>query len=677
LSRSHAHPIPSRTGDDLRSCLLVLAASALGGGVATAIWFGRALSGFDLRYSDSRMPMLVEADGYFHLHRAQELLAGKAGWLGEPGLSALGAALHVLTRMPLELVAFCLPCLMGIACGLWIHTWGRLLSMTPGQRALAAFTLALMPAWFLRASPGWFDTDPGIAFFWHGCLFATASLGLATGRPRLRPLLLLAACALLLAWWWKPGAVLLPLCMLLWGSTFPLAQDARWRKIRRGAFILLAGCAVLFLLLPAPLLPEPLASYRNYLSAHAAMLTSPAKDAVYISISELAPMSVGDLLTDLGGNAVAAALALGATLLLCCRHPKASAFFLPSFACLGLALVAERFLYLAALPVALGVGALPSLASWLKERLATRLPSPAHCTRLAWAISLGIVLCLGQRLSTMPQYFVFQESQDRLARTLKRMAPPDAKLWNWWDDGYFLAARSGLAPLFDGGSQTPRKSYIAAHPLVADEPLLAKRWIRFFALRGEQALEPLQAAWGDEASVWRNLDAVLAAADVGAALAALPPTGHDADWFAPEGKVYLYLPQRFLLLSKWWVGLGQSPTPDATTFKPHIDAFKRGNFAYRPEIAKVVLPQEMLDKGYNDFGGVFLTSRAPLAAPWGGNQPGPYLVASDISPWLYAVDEPAIRSIAFRLLAPGGANLPGFEPLLTNFAHGGLWEVVP
>lgn len=663
----------------LASLVNVLAATALGYAASALLWLQRISDGFNLRYSDTHSLMLVEADGYFHLFRSQELLAGKAHWLSEPALSALGAALQLVTRLPLEFVAFWLPVALATASGLWIWSWGRLLRLPLPYTAFAGFIVCLVPEFFLRASPGWYDTDPGIAFFWHGCLFATACLGLSPGRPRLKHVLLLTTCALLLGWWWKPGVIMLPLCLLLWGATFAFSEDRHWRHIRIATSVVLILCGGLFLLLPATVLPSWVMDYRNFLTTHAAMLFGTTSDAVFLSISELTPLSIGDILSGLGGNTVAGSLALGSTALLCWRFPRPCMFFLPSLACIGLSLLAERVLYFAALPVALGVGLLPELLPWLKTRLAfgSRLPSAKACTRLAWGISLGIVVSLGYEIHTVTLSIYFQEPQDRIALALKRIAPPDSRLWNWWDDGYFLAARGGHRPLFDGGSQAPRMSYIAAHPLVSDDPRFARRWIRFFALHGEEALAHLAKPWGDTAAVWRNLDTVFSAQDMKTALAALPPTELSADWFAPAGRVFLYLPQRFLLLSKWWIGLGGSPTPDATTFRPHIDAFKRTNFQYKPESAQVILPQEVINKGYKDFGGVFLTSRTPLTPPWGGGVPGPYLVTSELTPWLYIVDEPAIASVGFRLLAPGGEQLPGFAPVLVQYASAGLWEVLP
>lgn len=662
-----------------RSLLVVLGASALGYAVASTIFMQRISDSFDLRYSDSHLPMLGEADGYFHLFRSQEILAGKAPWLNEPALSVLGAALQTITRLPLELVAFWLPATIAIASGIWLWGWGRLLQLPTRYMALAAFTGSLIPGWFLRACPGWYDTDPGIAFLWHGSLFATACLGLAPGRPRTNHVLLLAVCTICLGWWWKPGIFILPLCLFLWGSTFPFAENHRWRRIRLATCVAIPLCCVAYILLPTTSLPNFLIIFRDYAKAHLAMALGPSKEMVFLSIDELKPMSIVEILQALGGNSLAGALALCSTILFCWRHPRGCIFFLPPFLALVMASFSQRFLFLAALPVALGVASLPMQISWLKEKpcLNRLLPSFKTSTIVAWAVSIGVMASASVGISTTPLSYPFQAPEDRIALTLKRIAPPTAKLWNWWDDGYFLAARSGHTPLFDGGSQTPQMSYVAAHPLVSDDPRFARRWIRFFALRGEHALAPLRAAWGNDAAIWQHLDTVFSDEDSRTALTSLPPLAPGDEWLFPEGRVFLYLPQRFLKLSKWWFGLGTAPNPDIHALRSHIDTFKRTAFRFNAETNQVVIPEEALQKGYKDFGGVFLTNRTPLTPPWGGDNLGPYVVTSDLSPWLYIVDEISIRSVGFRLLAPGGLQLPGFAPVLVNYAYGGLWEVLP
>lgn len=675
MPEAHAQPDAAHPRRTLVDAAAALGVAALGYSLASAIRLHRISDAFELRYSDTGLPMLAESDGYFHLWRAKAILAGQTSWTAEPPLSALAALASSLAHVPVELVAFWLPALFAAACGIWFWAFGRLLGAPRLHCALAAFAGAMVPAWFGRCCPGWFDTDPGIAFFWLGGLYATARMSLAPGRPAAPHLLLLAACFVLLAWWWKPGLAMAPFFLMLWGGSFPLADQKPWRTIRLATVLTILAAAAALLLLPSESLPEALARHRDYLLIHAQMVLGRTSDAALLSIDELAPLSPLDLLRELGGNALSGACALAAAGLVFLRAPRPGLFLLPSLAAALLALAAQRFVFFAALPVALGIGLLPWLATqhgsvWplLRSRLA--LP-------LAWCASAAMLASLAHAQTTAELRFSFQTPQDRLALTLGRVAPQNARLWNWWDDGYFLAARSGLTPLFHGGSQTGRMGYIAARPLVADDPLLARRWIRLFALRGEGALAPLRAALGDEDAAWQALEKILASQDMGAALSTLPRLAEGPGWFSPEGRVFLYLPQRFLRLSMWWMGMGGSRSHDVASFKPHIDSFRRTNFRFDPVHNRVELPPEVLAKGYKDFGGVFVTSRSPLAPPFGAEAPGPYVVTSELSPWLYIVDEGAIRSVGFRLLAPGGAALPGFSPVLVNYAFGGLWEVLP
>lgn len=663
----------------LTDAVFALASAACGYALASAVRLHRISDAFQLRYSDSGLPMLAESDGYFHLWRAKAILAGHATWSVEPPLSALAAHAGSILHIPLELVAFWIPALFGVACGLWFWAFGRLMGAPKPNCTLVSFAGALIPAWFDRCCPGWFDTDPGIAFFWLGGLYATARMSLTPGRPAAVHTLLMTVCTVLLAWWWKPGLIFAPFFLLIWGATFPFAHNKKWRIVRLAAALSVLAGVTAALLLPPAILHETLVQTREYYLTHARMVLGYTADAALLSVDELASLASLDLLRELGGNAVSGACSLAAAGLLFLRSPRPALFLLPALGAAALALIAQRFVFFAALPAALGIGLLPWLvAEGLRsQRFQAFFAKPRPVVALAWGASAAMAASLVYAQTTTELRFSFQEPQDRIALTLKRIAPPDARLWNWWDDGYFLAARSGLTPLFHGGSQTGRMGYIAARPLVSDNPLLARRWIRLFALRGEQALAPLTAAWGGEEAAWDGLEKVLSNPDMAAALSEMPRLAQGIDWFIPQGRVFLYLPQRFLRLSMWWIGMGKSRHHDVAAFKPHIDSFRRSSFRFDPLRKRVELPPEVLAKGYTDFGGVFVTSRAPLVEPFGGGVPGPYIVTSELSPWLYIVDESAIRSIGFRLLAPSGAPLPGFAPVVANHAYGGLWEVLP
>ncbi|GAB6124842.1 hypothetical protein JCM14124_05480 [Humidesulfovibrio idahonensis] len=634
---------------------------------------------FDLRYSDTLLPMLSEADGYFHLAQSQQMLSGRIAWAQAPLLSVLGASVHLATRQPIEIVAFWLPVAIATFSGLLFWGWGKLLALPQSGVLAAAFLGAFIPAVLERGGPGWYDTDPGVFLLFHGALLATAWVSFAPGRPRTAHVGWLLACIALLGWWWRPGMLALPLCLLLWGGSFALAQSRPWQRRRLvTGFAVVVACGLCWVL-PDSMLPQAAATLRGYFFRHADISLSGSRALVFSSIDELEPLGAADVLDGLGGGLWTGGAALVAVALMLWRRPRCALFFVPSLLCIGLSFYAKRFLFLAGLPVALGVGLLPETLPSLGLLQPVFLQAQGR-TRvkniLGWGVCLLVLAGCVHNLYVRPLHFIFQRPQDRLALALRQAATADARLWNWWDDGYFLAARSGHAPLFDGGSQTPRMCFIAAHPLVSTDPQFARRWIRFFALRGEAGLDPLRAAWGDEAVVWRRLEAVFSAPDPLAALAEQPP-GPKADWLFPQGRVFLYLPQRFLNLSKWWFAMGASPVPDARTLRPHIDVFDRTGFSYASGDAQVLLPDAAVKKGYRKFGGVFETGRAPLAPPWGGGNPGPYVVVSDVSPWLYIVDEDAIGSVGFRLLAPGGPGLPGFAPVLVDHARGGVWEVLP
>lgn len=659
-----------------------LAALSAAAGTAASAWIylhrvGRAAQ---LHYSGSHLPMLTEADGYYHLARAQQYLSGKAALADTPALSLLGALVHGLTRLPLELIAFWLPVALGAACCGWLWAWGRLLGAGRLECALAVLAGSLMPMWCWRSGPGWFDTDPGIALLLNACLYATARLGLSPGRPDLRRLPWLLASLALLGWWWRPGLAAAPLCLLLWGGGFFLATDPFWRRLRLGTGVGVAAVGALLLLLPESLLPGWIAAQRAYFLQHESLMSGGADEVVFRSINELRRLPAGEVLEAIGGNAPAGVLALAALALLCLRRLRPMLFLLPLLLIIPLTfLSAERMLYLAAVPVGLGVGLLPGGLKWLRgrapflQRLPDRLPLAAGLLLCA----LYLASCL-QQLTASDLTLYFQEPEDRLAQAIKKTAPPEAKLWNWWDDGYFLAARSGLAPLFDGGSQTPLMSFLAARPMASENPRLARRWVRYFALNGgEAALAPLRQAWGEDETVFKNLDAVFAAEDPKAELAKLPVLPAGVQWLLPEGRVFLYLPQRFIRISHWWLAMGRSPHPAMKDVQVHVETFARGSFRYDPGARQVVLPQEVMDKGFRNFADVYVTDRTPIAEPFGGGQAGPFLVASDVSPWLYVTDREILGTVGFRLLAPGGRQLPGFAPVLTNYAHGGVWEVLP
>lgn len=639
--------------------------------ISLHVW-NSAYSEEGLRYADSNLPMITAADGFFYLHQAQEYL--RAGVRASP-LAASTAEIVRHTGVALEYAAFWLPPLSALGMLFWYLGWARLLHLSPCLTGVAVLAGTLVPAWMERSRPGWFDTDPGIAVLWNGCLWATACLGWpGPERRRLLPFLVLVFCGLSLAWWWKPGAVLLPLCLLLWGATFFYARTRREAAARLGtAAILLAG-GLLAALLPDAWLPDPAATGRAYALEHLRLILGWKEGAIFASIAEISAVAPRVFLTALGGSAGGGLILLTATLLFCLRQRTAAWFLLPGLLMLILGMRGERFLYLTALPLGLAAACLPRNLGALSERL---------CGRSATAIvaaALLLVLLGGSQFHWLLRWTpggYFRTAEDRVAVLLRRSSPPDAAVWAWWDDGYFLRARTRLRPLFDGGSQEPLRAWIAARPLVMENPLQARRWIRFFALRGVAGLAPLTAAWGGEEAAWQHLETIFAAPAPLPLLQSLPPLpGGTRQWLFPEGRVFLFLSQRVLRLSQWWLPLGLQRHPDRADIRPHIDVFPKIGFRHDPATRSLTLPEAAVRKGYAHIGAVLETDVSPLGPPWPA-VPGPYAVTSPHSPWLYIANEYSIRSLPLRLMAPGGAEIPGFSLVAADYAAAGAWEVLP
>ncbi len=590
-------------------------------------------------YADSGLPMLLTADSYFFLDQALRP-ATPLGHLLAGTVSLTGLSPNAAANLLTWLMPFCLL--------LWNGAWAALLRLGPLPTLFFALTAGISPAWIARCGPGTLDTDPGIAWFWQGLLWA-ASLALIRPQKRLPALACLLLCGLALSWWWLPGFGLLAM-VLFWLIFFLL--PGRWRLIWFGSCLALGAA---FFLLPDALFP--LAGARLYALDHLRLVLGLKQGLIFQSIGELSTLNPAEWLRQLGGSPAGGMLAL-AGLTAFYRRPRLPLLLISAVSLLALGMVADRFLYLAAPLCALG------LALWLNP--APGLPGQTWLPRLA---ALLFALSLGWGLMQRDKEILFLQEHDESALALASSAPPGAPLWAWWDDAYFLRARSGLAPYFDGGSQTQEAAWTVAHPLAQPDPLLARRWIRFFALRGQKALEPLHTAWGED--LWQNLEALFVAPDPAVVLRQLPPLPPSCDattWLFPQGRVFLYLNQRFLKLSGWWLALGE----DRNAASPRGNAvaiFPRQGFHWDASRRTLALPAaaKTYEGQINDVHNLSVT---PLTPPW---QEGVHLVLPAASPWVYVVNGEGLRSLAFRLYAAREA-MPGFSPLSGN-TLAAAWEV--
>lgn len=688
----------------------LLPAAALGtvlavSGLCWRSWKTMTASGL-WRYADSGLPMLISPDSFRHLASARAMLEDGLRLEADTAPGALLALLCSLTRISPEALAFALTVPLLLLPGLSTVPWSGLLRLSPAAAAAAAFCLSLFPALTARVSLGVYDADPVTLALWNLLLYGTTRLSLfppsgAGGRAASG--LAWGLCAAVLYWFCSSNLWLCGICLFLWA----FFSGGRCFSARGARLALLCGLAVPVVRALLPIgdpLPSEAVSARDSILSALGCLPGFTREVFHLSVADLAPLSLSDWLSGIGGSVPAGMGCLACTALLFAARPELVPFLAPCAFLLGLGAVAQRFLHLGALAVALGIAFLPTALSLTAGRLSKqpdgtpvtaqkteqaetgeKKPEPQKRSRFSAVrlAGLGLTLWLLWSLADAQHRRIkppegHTTAEDRVLIALRDLAGPETRAFNWWDDGSVIRARTGIEPFSDSCTRAPLSAFIASRGLSLANPLQARLWIRFFARRGPTALEPFYALWGGRDAAFARLEQIFAADDPRKVAARFPfPRMYGPEWLFPGGKVVLYLPERFLLLNPWWMALSRSPQTEPQTVTLHLERFARTEFDYDAEAGELALPSLILERGYRSVGRVFLTHVAPLHAPFGADAPEPLLVTSFYSPWIYLVDAAIMRTLAFRLLAPSGEILRGFRPIAADPAAAGAWEVLP
>lgn len=635
------------------------------------------------RYADTKLPMISSADGFHYLSQAENFARGALP--DAHPIARLVVTLSNAVGQPLEWGAFYLSLFTHLGLGLCLAAWCRRLGAGYAGAFLAAFLMALMPGWIERGGASKFDTDLMILLFWQAGLFFLAG---ASGEERLgRRFAFTLAAALasfaLLALFWEIGLALGLVTLAVWAFVFP--PPGVWGvKLRLIVTALGAAWLAALFLLPREWAPAPawLMQYVDYLRWLGSLAFGEREELFYSSIKELKSLTFPELTDKVGGSLAGGLGFMLAALILFIRRRGVRMALLLAVACILAGMKSNRLVYLGLFPMALAAATLPAM---LTEIAYSRLPRLS--SRITWCGGLVLLMLL---IFSAFQWdcarnldYRWEREHDVLLEPLREEGAEGGAFWNWWDDGYFLAARApGSTPLFDGGSQDHITAYIAAHPLVMDDRRAAARWMRFFALHGQRwlAMTPLINLWGDLAQAYANLELIFGAEN----LADLPPPllaqintlPGGAEYLFPKGRVYWYLPANFLNLANWWVPLGLAPQPDeALVNRRHLEIIERNKFAYDETQKSLTVTQDLWGRGYKNFGQVYNVSKQALAAPWprGG---APYIVYSDFGRRAYICDDFTIKSLPVYMMATGG-NLPQFKRLSYAEDWGGLWEILP
>lgn len=670
------------------------------------IWHG-AYTGQTLRFADSDNAMITAADGFFYLAQAEHYLA-QGGDVS--ALAMLTATIQNITDFELTNIAFWLPVFLASLLCFVFAAWAILLKFSLSITALAIVIGMLVPAWVERSRMGWFDTDTGITFLWQTCLVSTAFLAMPNRRFSWLSFTFMIISGGLLAWWWKPSMVLLPACFTMWGIAFLWAKDKKEKYLRLfvllGIIFIAIIISIIFFLMPKTLGLQ-LSNLLNYAFEHFRLVMGITGNIISNSIQEITSMSINHILIIIGGSPLGGAFIFLSLGLFCIFQRHIAFFLLPALTMLVFGFFSERFIYLGAVPIGLSVAWLTQqiwnfaksntlenvdklnslFVSWIKSlnNLWSRFPTLPSFRLFVFrsiAVSFATAVLFSQAywfFNWLPEgYFV--NEHDKVAIALSYEAKHNSPVWAWWDDGYFLRARAGLSPMFDGGSQNPFSAAVVARPFMTEDIRFSRRWIRFFALRGINALNPLLTAWGGQNKTWELVEKIFSADQPEIVLKNLPPVKNLPaglnEWLFPKGQVFIYFSQRILRLSQWWGSIGEYAYPKQEQVKSYIDVFERDTFYYNTQTQHLLLPKPAIEKGYTAVSDVYITNEKPITAPW-PKKDGLFAIVSPYSQWLYFANLKGLKSLPLRLMAPAGVNLDGFRLISVNYNYAGAWEVLP
>ena len=620
--------------------------------------------------------LLVTPDGYYYQRQAEDWSAGRytvsdplrPGLRPHPAppLSVLTASIAKVLDVPVQRVAFFLPPLLAsLFCLVPLAVGGLAGSLRAGF--IGALLLTTSEAWFSRSTLGVFDTDCLIPFLLFGLLLCLYMLDM--GR-----------------WLWGIGVLVLPLCLHLWWPQggIPLAAAAvglfattaflpggrcRWLKV----FLFGVGAVVLFLALShkGTELGGSIGQLFYALEGHVRFLLGTQQTEFLQtgwSVEELIPLQPLEALTFMGGHWALACAGLAGCCVLFARAPRVALYtVLPSLAFFCASLVGgNRFIMFTVLAQAMGLG---WLCAVVVPRLARSTPRLAPVVS-GIACSTLLVLGMWAVYDGNGLKSAYGSSEVSLARAINEIAAPDAAVWNWWGPGYMVQEFAQRETFFDGGLQGPNEAYIAALPLAAWEPLLARNWIKFFSVHPD-GLDRLAVSLGKEKAV-RFLRAVFSQPSRLEELVQeyrVPYAQSRRFWLFPQREVYLVLMSDMLLRNSW-LTIGQwrpgqtepRELPIYAVDLPHmlldrpqgIMSLATGrDIAYSKLL--FITPDQLSHDNPRDLGPVVLLVKGLGTA--------------------YVVQQAAFQALAFQLLYIHPNDIPGFTPVVYNPFVGGVWLV--
>ena len=636
-----------------------------------------------LFFLENGTPLMAAMDSYYYLKITDTYLSsGQSTGPGSvPLLAFVTASVHKLTQIPLEKIAFYLPPMLALFMILVYFWWGRefggtFVSLMASLIGMGSYY------WYSRTCLGRFDTDCLIPFFVYGISFLIYRFSVVElWKKRLAYLVSALLMAYLFQWWWTQARYLnifllispYAVSLFFWPSN----RVEKILKIALFALGLIGLIVVVFDL--SDRLPGSLAPAFQSLSGHLKLVAkapgSALSGAIGQSISELQPSSWSYLCEVVAGHASLLILSFVGLGLLIKDHYRIITLLAFPILLAFASFMAQRFLIYLIPLYALGLAYLLKWISGLK--LLEKIPFKPR----QWIIAVLCLAVLGLNAKKALVTTINPKVRPQdvaLALAIKRDASQNAVIWTWSNSGYFLQFYTGRKTIIDGGNQNSDHIFVTAFPLTADNPVLARNWMKFFAARGVSALYKVNGHLNDLKKSIDFLKTALAQPErLDAVMTRFGLEDESAwrDYLFPQDQVYLYLPYRLITDVHWWFYYGSWDLANKSGVHPPAAVLLPGQFSIEPALGSIGIGDRIVQ--ISELYYVTLTPEPHTNGHKRYRQPSRmgaiWVKDRDLA---YLFDTRLINSLFVRLLLLNPLSPPpGFKSLKYTLLEGGVWKV--
>ncbi len=177
-------------------------------------------------------------------------------------------------------------------------------------------------------------------------------------------------------------------------------------------------------------------------------------------------------------------------------------------ATLALAFRGWRFIMLLAMPVAILAG---NFAGWVCSLMDRGKMMDRNVYKTILVLLMLFPTLYGVHISAGDSTPSGNTQLGQVMAAIREKTPEDTMLLSWWDYGYFFEEKSKRRTLFDGGSQSPIRSYWVAKAFASPDENLSANILRMLTGSGDKACKRMLEVFGENKETLLLMDNILSA----------------------------------------------------------------------------------------------------------------------------------------------------------------------